>query len=75
MLFDNGQFFIGYITGQDIGRRGTDDSFFIFIQKPDALLCGIRSLIKLSRKIFYGEHGVSLILRERFLIEHIYGRL
>ena len=67
---------IGDLTDEHIGRRGMDTGILLLIQEADALLCGVRSLVKLARQVLDGKDAVrSLLLRELSFINIIYGRL
>ena len=67
---------IGDLTDEHIGRCGMDAGILLLIQESDALLCGVRSLVELTRQVLNGKDAVrSLLLRKLSFIYIIYGRL
>ena len=69
------EFRIGNAAFDHVGGRHPDDRRLILIDKTDALLRRICSLIELSGKIFHGKAAASLIRRESLLIKDINRRL
>ena len=75
VFLDGLEFRIGNAAFDHIGGRHPDNRRLILIDKTDALLRRIRSLIELSGKIFHGKAAASLIRRESLLIKDINRRL
>ena len=62
---------MGKCSAQDIGGGRTDDGLLRLLQQLHALLRGIRSLVELSRQIFYRKHHIGVILRKILFIHQI----
>ena len=65
---------VRYRARHDIRHRAPYHRMFLFIEKTDALLRRIRSLVKLPRQILYGKYMRALRIRDLFFIDPVYRR-
>ena len=75
MCFDCVKLLISHLSFDNIRNGGADDRLLVFFQELHALYGRIGSLIKLSRKEFYGKYSRTFCTREIFLIADINRRL
>ncbi len=58
VLLHYGNLCLCQLSGNHISGSRTNDGIFLLIQQLHALLCGICSLVKLTRQVFYRKYNI-----------------
>ena len=75
VILDCFKFFVGNSSLDYISGCRFDDRLLVLFQELYTLYGRIRSLIKLTRQIFYGKYSCSFYHRDLLFIQHVYRRL